>query len=133
MEYYGPDKIDPYKLDTFTRSYIETALWASNDYDQDPPVPLDRDHSVTDYAHSTLSKLAYIAQTWAGHMSDTLEESGIDDGRAGHCLWLDQNGHGAGFGDEFNTPEEIRDKLRKAAKVLKEINLYVGDDGKIYA
>lgn len=136
MEHYGPDKIDPYKLDDFTRSYIETAIWASDDWDKmvgNNPTPMEKDHGIEDYAHSTLSKLVFIAQTWIRHMGETIEEAGIEDDKAGQCLWLDQNGHGAGFGDEFHVPEEIRDKLRQAAKQVKEINLYIGEDGKIHA
>jgi hypothetical protein len=50
---------------------------------------------------------------------------------AGHDFWLTRQGHGAGFGDG-DWPEEIDDRLHEAASKFGEVNVYVGDDGKVY-
>jgi hypothetical protein len=56
-----------------------------------------------------------------------LSDSGLSDKRAGHYFWLSRNGHGSGFFDEN------LDALQDAAKAYSEFDLYVGDDGVIYA
>lgn len=135
MDTYGPNKIDPYKVDPFTRAYMECALWTGQDWDDmlgNNPTPMDQKHSIEDMAHSTLSRMVADCEIFQRHLEATLEESGIEDGRAGHCFWLDRGGYGAGFRDEFHLPKEITLKLSKAAGMFKEINLEVGDSGKIY-
>lgn len=64
---------------------------------------------------------------------DTAKEtlSKYDDGSVGHDFWLSRNGHGAGFFDRGN--EDVWDELQDAAKKFKEVDLYLGDDGKIHA
>jgi hypothetical protein len=49
---------------------------------------------------------------------------------AGHDFWLTRNGHGVGFWDRGLG--ELGERLSKAAKVYGGIDLYPGDDGKIY-
>jgi hypothetical protein len=49
---------------------------------------------------------------------------------AGHDFWLTRVGHGAGFWDG-DWPKN-GDALTEICKKYKEIDLYVGDDGKIY-
>lgn len=41
-------------LDSFTRAYIEAALWSST---TDDDTPMDRDYSVSDISVSTLAKM----------------------------------------------------------------------------
>lgn len=50
--------------------------------------------------------------------------------RAGNDFWYDRNGHGVGFWDR--DLGDVGDKLSDAAKVYGSIDLYRGDDGKLY-
>jgi len=50
--------------------------------------------------------------------------------KAGHDFWLTRNGHGAGFWDRGIG--ETGDTLTKASTGFGEVDLYVGDDGKLY-
>ena len=52
------------------------------------------------------------------------------EAHAGCDFWLNRNGYGAGFCDEKG---ECFEALDKATRQYKEVHLYVGDDGKIYA
>jgi hypothetical protein len=54
---------------------------------------------------------------------------------AGHDFWLTRCGHGTGFWDRFNDApfDKIGDKLTKSAKRFDNVDLYLGDDGRIYA
>lgn len=50
--------------------------------------------------------------------------------RAGHDFWLTRNGHGAGFWDRGMG--KLGDRLADAARAYGSVDLYVGDDKKIY-
>jgi hypothetical protein len=60
-------------------------------------------------------------------VNEAIEEKGFE--LLGHDIWLTRNGHGAGF---FDHSYENEQQLMSAAKALKEVNLYLGDDGKLY-
>jgi len=49
--------------------------------------------------------------------------------RLGHDIWLTRNGHGAGFFDHGLDHEK---ELMDAAHNLKGVDLYIGDDNKLY-
>lgn len=51
---------------------------------------------------------------------------------AGHDFWLTRNHHGAGFWDR-GLSEELGERLTAAAQAFGTVDLYTGDDGKIYA
>lgn len=51
---------------------------------------------------------------------------------AGHDFWLTRCGHGAGFLDG-DWPEPHASALDEAAKAFGNVDLYVGDDGRIWA
>ena len=125
-------------MDTFTRAYVKTALWSSNDGDDEP---LDANYGIDDIDPDTLSKrVADCAAFQARHYDLIVAEGSClrcgpdydEVGHAGHDFWLTRNGHGAGFwdGDWSKVAGTILDN---AAKAYPEIDLYVGDDGKIHA
>jgi hypothetical protein len=133
-------------LDAFTLAYIEAALWSSND-NSDPETggdPLDANYSAEDIAPETLSAIVadcakfQASPAFQAAMADTRNicargtgQYSVDE-QAGHDFWLTRNGHGAGFwdGDWLEPHETALDAL---AKSFGEVDLYVGDDGKIYA
>lgn len=127
-------------LKLFTNAYIESALWSSMD---DDDVPLDRNYGVEDIALETLVRMQADCRAFVEANEDAIVAA-IDSGQvrcgpdfeeyghAGHDFWLTRNGHGAGFWDG-DWPEPWADLLDKAAKAAGECDLYVGDDGRIYA
>ena len=62
-------------------------------------------------------------------LEDVFEELSPD--KVGHDLWLTRNGHGAGFWDG-DYADDVGEALTKISEAMGEIDLYVGDDGKIY-
>lgn len=50
---------------------------------------------------------------------------------AGHDFWLTRNGHGCGFWDG-DWEEPAATKLTELAKQFGAMEVYLGDDGKIY-
>jgi len=124
-------------LDEFTLAYIEAALWSSTD---DNGHPLDANHSADDIAPDTLAKMAADCARFQEQFGDLIDSapdvSNAYSNRemAGHDFWLTRNGHGAGFWD--GDWPEAGDTLTKAVgwrTAFPEIDLYIGDDGRIHA
>lgn len=131
-------------LDTFTRSYIETALWSSNDNaDESGGEPLDANYTADDIDKTTL-------ETMIGDCRDFQESFGTliagRESRAGHDFWLTRNHHGAGFwdgdwDDEYKPATQptlvpqyrtVGDFLTAMSRPYGSFDLCVGDDGRIY-
>lgn len=116
-------------MDEFTRQYIETALWSTND-ESTPAggVPMDANYDADDIHPDTLARMkADCAAFQAAHADDIA----CDPSQAGHDFWLTRNGHGAGFWDG-DWPEEVGGRLTTASKEAGTYNLLVGDDGMIH-
>lgn len=119
------------------RSYIGTALWSSTLEDGSP---MDGDYSETDLAPETLAKMKddldkfFIAIEILDppRGNDLPEFLGIPDTQFAHDFWLTRNHHGAGFWDG-DYPEPYGKWLTRIAQSFRECELYIGDDGKIYA
>lgn len=120
----------------FIASYIETALWATND---DDGSPLDSaKYADAELADSTLERFkadcaAFSAKYAAivAELDDSVLRSFPPDTHIPHDFWLTRNGHGAGFWDG-DYPKAQGDALTALAHSFGECDLYVGDDGKVY-
>ena len=115
----------------FFESYVECALWSSVDNADDTGgAPLDDNYGPDDIAPESL---AAMAKDCAGFIA----ASGVEGSRnwsaeqAGHDFWLTRNGHGAGFWDRGHGAEG--ETLSKHAKSFGPCDLYIGDDGFVYA
>lgn len=129
----------------FFRSYVGTALWSSvTDDESEGPVITD-EHDISDLAPATLdSMLADCARFYDANkehihcdgapLSREFEGSIVarEAAMAGHDFWLTRCGHGAGFWDG-DWPEPAASALDTASKEFGNVDLYVGDDGQIYA
>ena len=112
--------------DEFTLAYIEAALWSSTDENDEP---LDSNYCIDDLSVETLTQ----AQTdCTAFQEKNAALIGDRESEAGHDFWLTRNGHGAGFWDG-DWPKSVGEKLSAESDLFGEIDLYVGDDGKIYA
>ena len=112
-------------LDTFTRQYLETALWSSTD---DTGEALDTAKNARNFAPEALARAeADCAKFQAEHAADIAS----DPGQAGHDFWLTRNGHGAGFWDG-DWPEPASARLTAASQAFGAVDLCLGDDGKVY-
>lgn len=126
----------------FIASYIGDALWSSTDGDGEP---LDAKFDISDLDDATRERMeadchafydanarhihclgAPVAQDFEGPIADR------EAAMAGHDFWLTRCGHGAGFWDG-DWPEPHATVLDEAARKFGHVDLYVGDDGKVYA
>ncbi len=123
---FEPSRRNPLP-DPFVASYIETALWLSND---SPDEYAESKYWVVEnVAPPTLARLIADAEAFQrAHAADlaagTAKQGGYD-------LWLTRAGAGSGFWDG-DWPEPQATRLTDAAMALGPFELYRGDDGKVY-
>jgi hypothetical protein len=125
-------------IDCFTRSFLECALWSSSDGEG---TPLDAQYDIRHIAAETLKKLIGECQQFQASpvYQSAMEAEAYEresehstEDLAGHDFWLTRNGHGAGFWDG-DWKEPHASALDALSKSFGQVDLYVGDDGKIYA
>jgi len=117
------------ELDAFTTAYLECALWSSTDEsDESGGEPLDANYGLDDLSLETIQGAIDDCAAFQAANADDLAD--LDDEQSGHDFWLTRNGHGAGFWDRGLGA--LGDRLSKACKPYGSVDLYVGDDGKVY-
>ena len=117
-------------FDEFFGSYIDTALWSSNDNSTEQGgAPLDKNFGPGDIAPESMNFMRHEAKRF--YDANWRDLSVRDNGQGGHDFWLTRNRRGAGFWDG-DWPEPEAGRLTAASKAFGEVDLYVGDDGKIY-
>ena len=127
------------RLDPFTRAYMECALFAEND-ESDPETggePVDRNYDISDYSTEAICDMMADCEQFqvenkadleAAYADETMDKSPAD---AGYDFWFTRRGHGVGFWEKGDWPEEIGERLTAAAKKFGNIHLYI-EDGVIY-
>lgn len=126
------------KLDHFTRAYMEAALWSSTD---DKGNDLDANYGIEDLSPETVAEMIKDCAVFQRLFHTLLElayssEVFIQGERysassAGYDFWLTRCGHGVGFWDRGLGV--TGDALTEASKGYGNVDLYVGNDGSIYA
>ncbi len=124
------------KLDDFTLSYIETALWSSTEETEDGETfNLDESYSYSDLSPEALAQIVEDCKAFQESMAEWLTDEHCDVAdvakQAGHDFWLTRNRHGAGFWDG-DWSDESEKALTECSHGFGECTLYIGDDGKIY-
>lgn len=141
-EYIMPGKDSPEfrSLDEFTQGYIEAALWTSEEqlgeeYTAQGVEPLGAGSvykpGFSDLAPETVKAMQADCAAFLREHKEQLEiipRSNMS--QHGHDFWLTRNHHGAGFWDRGYV--EIGRRLTESCHKFPEMNLYLGDDGKIY-
>lgn len=130
LEPVGPqgagNRIMKTELDSFTRGYIECALWAGV-AGPDDSLKCDLPESALD--PDTRARMVSDCQQFQEENREALDECGLGSSRAGHDFWLTRNRHGSGFWDEGSEP--VFRKLTDAALAWGAFDLSLGNDGKI--
>lgn len=122
-------------------AFLNCAIWSSH-LDKESP-DNDYSYSTEDISEEALEYLTSVARVFYQenkcYIDVLITESNnahINGNNlytlAGHDLWLTQAGHGTGFWDR-DYWGKYRDMFTKRAENLGEIDLYIGDDGEIYA
>lgn len=130
---------DQLTIEIVTRHYLICALWSSIDEEGEL---LDSRFDLSDISNETKSK----AREDVAAFLDLLAREGIEwkenwsPEQLGHDFWLTRNGHGAGFFDRYSSRNEEAYAMGKhmcdlvgCCTQFPEVDLYIGDDGQIYA
>lgn len=117
---------------TIMSGVIDCMLWA----ELDDETPLDQNHSVSDISDELAESLHKMCVDFLELSGEACIQEAADSQQygmehVGHDLWLTTRGHGAGFWDGDYT-KELGEKLTKICEGMKAIDVYVGDDAKIY-
>lgn len=128
-----------HEIDAFVRGYFEAALWSSTDSDGNP---MDESCDIAHIDMMTLEKgyqdcddfrasnRVMLNRAYRMYAATSRGNEWAPQALAGHDFWLTRNRHGAGFWDRGF--KEVGDALSDAAKLYCEVDLYIGDDGKVY-
>lgn len=139
LDYGTDDAARAFKaLDSFTQGYV-TAMFFTDTGDAENGdlesasfaelAPTTLEKIISDCACFQLDNGTAMESAYAA--VDGVSGWNIDDEKAGRDFWYNRNGHGCGFWDG-DWPEPFATALDKAAKQFGQIDLYRGDDGKIY-
>lgn len=125
---------DLHQLDRMIDGYTECAIWSSLDM-REPLDTLaecfDAWATADDLSPETIAAFRRdCTDFYAEHYGDQTAELWTPE-QFGHDFWLTRNGHGAGFWDRGHGP--IGQSLSDAARVYGTVDLYTGDDGRIYS
>lgn len=122
-------------MDKFTQAFFAAALWSSSDEND---VPLDQNYDEDDFSPEATKQLTQDCAEFQRQYSYLFTEKQclkFDDSpvsHAGHDFWLTRNGHGAGFWEKSDWKEKAGKILTDASKKFGEVDIYVGDDGKLH-
>lgn len=84
-----------------------------------------KDHITTDsLIQAYLDIKKFIKSAGIEAVNEAVNENGLE--RLGHDIWLTRNRHGSGF---FDYTYENENQLMTAAHNLKEVDLYIDDEG----
>jgi hypothetical protein len=153
------NELDESEIKKIMNGYIEAALWTEEEqlkddmenqsiYDDDDDEDEDeteidriikmqsdlkskgidsfgKDHITPDsLIQAYLDIKEFIKKAGKVAISEAINENGLE--RLGHDIWLTRNRHGAGF---FDHTYENENELMSAAHNLKEVYIYVDDEG----
>jgi len=125
-------KASSFNVNEMLKHYLIAALWSSTDDDGEP---LDNNYDKNDLDREVVRKSLKDCKAFAkaAEMEYGEDFTKLDEKQVGHDLWLTRNGHGAGFWDgDYDEDLHMGETFTDMSKSLGEVNLYVGDDGKIY-
>jgi hypothetical protein len=120
--------------------YLEAALWTEeerlkddyeNEFNYSEDIDLgsfsvdDLDDNSKIQAYIDINR--FIWDSGVDAIKEAIDTNGLF--KLGMDIWLTRNGHGAGF---FDHSYENEESLMKSAEKLKGVDLYLGDDLKLY-
>lgn len=131
MPFAGNADCDAFSdLPEFVQGYIH-AIFFTECHGDNPEI---QDATFADLAPETLAKCIRDCELFqkdnAPELEDAHETNGYDAERAGTDFWFTRNHHGAGFWDRGLGA--AGNALTQAAHGYSSIDLYRGDDGKLY-
>ena len=112
-------------MDKFTEAFFTALFWSST---TEHGEPMDQKYGVQHLDDTIRHVLESECERFQRENAALL--AGLDSSQCGHDFALTRNHHGAGFWDRGLGP--IGDALTTASHAYGQVDLYVGDDDKVY-
>lgn len=108
--------------------YLGTAIWSSTD---DDGTPLDKNYRIADFAPEAVHQATRDVSAFF-HAARSLIRD-LEDAQVADDFWLTRAQHGAGFWARVELEADRRgERLTELAHCFGEVDVYVGDDGRLY-
>lgn len=107
------------QIDTVTRHYLLAMLWADSPEGTRPRVTVSAGAAALERCQAFITEHADLfgrAMDCAERGYGTHPDAGSAEAAFGHDLYLSTAGHGAGFFNRTELPEDLRDALQEAAR-----------------
>lgn len=117
-------QIEYHDIDDILNAYFECALWTEEDNEEIN----DKDLNINDISPESEEQAREQIEWFVETAGDALND--IEDDSIGHDLWLNRNGHGAGFWDR-GYDEDVAELLTFLCENLGEAYIEVDDNDKI--
>lgn len=120
---------DQNQINQFVNGYIEALYFT--DVNQDSDIPMDAvlsDETIRDIKEDC----EIFVNEYASLLNRAIELERYDMVKAGRDYWFTRNGHGVGFWDRSELPDELGEELTKASHTRPVVDTYLGDDGNIW-
>lgn len=116
-------------LSAFIAGYVEALLWSSVVEQDGETVNADNFPLSTAGADRCAADCLAFCNANGAFVARAVGLYGAS--QAGHDFALTRNGHGAGYWDSEELPEDLRQHLTSAAQAAGEANLWLNDDEEI--
>lgn len=119
------ERFTPLNIKRIVDNYLRCALWVADDENN------FEDKTIYDFSDEAERQAKKEIEWFVDAARDAIVSTNISDDAIGHDLWLTRNNHGAGFWDRGYKKED-EEELSELCKILGEVWIELGDDGKIY-
>ena len=121
-------EVEGFDVDDILHHFLVAGLWASYDDDERN---LDENYGVDDVTEDSKKKIKVGIVKFIKENAEILKKLELSEESIGHDLFLDSQGHGAGFWDRgYGADGDVLSK--SAEKIFPSDQPYVGDDKKIH-
>ena len=117
------------QVDQFVNGCIEALYFT--DVHEDSDIPMDAvlsDETIRDIKEDC----EIFVNEYASLLNRAIEYGWYDMVQAGRDYWFTRNGHGVGFWDRSELPDELGESLTQASETRPKVDTYLGDDGNIW-
>lgn len=118
-------------MDKFTKAFIEAMFFTESGDNL-------KDAGINEISAELMDKITKECKEFQKEAGDLIQDKYCNykgctvEEYAGHDFWLTRNGHGAGFWDG-DWAEPTATKLYELSKRFGQMDVYLGDDGMVYA
>lgn len=116
-------------LSSFIAGYVAALLWSSVVEHDGETVNADQFELSTQGADTCAADCLAFCNANGAFLARALGVYGAE--QAGHDFALTRNGHGAGYWDRDELPQDVRDHLTEAARAAGEANVWLNDAGEL--